>query len=102
VIPVGLWGTELVWPRSSRLPNLSPFDRPAVTATVGAPVELKYRKADTDTARIMTAIAALLPPEAREPYEPTTEELMATFPPGYSGDPTAEAERRPGTDTAAH
>jgi putative phosphoserine phosphatase/1-acylglycerol-3-phosphate O-acyltransferase len=50
----------------------------------------------------MTAIAALLPPEAREPYEPTTEELMATFPPGYSGDPTAEAERRPGTDTAAH
>ena len=50
----------------------------------------------------MTAISALLPPKAREPYEPTTEELMATFPPGYCGDPTAEAERRPGTDTAAH
>ena len=102
VIPVGLWGTELVWPRSSKLPHLNPFNRPAVTATVGLPVDLKYRSADTDTARIMTAISALLPPEAREPYEPTTEELMATFPPGYSGDPTAEAKRRPGTDTAAH
>lgn len=102
VIPVGLWGTELVWPRSSKLPQLSPFHQPAVTATVGAPVDLKYRSADTDTARIMTAISALLPPKAREPYEPTTEELMATFPPGYCGDPTAEAERRPGTDTAAH
>ena len=25
--------------------------------------------------------------------------LMATFPPGYTGDPTAEHDRRPGSDT---
>ena len=99
VIPVGLWGTEKVWPRSARLPNLVPSERPKVTAVVGQPVKLKYRKPDPDTQRIMEAIMDLLPSEAREPYEPTTEELMRTFPPGYSGDPEAEVDRRPGTDT---
>jgi putative phosphoserine phosphatase/1-acylglycerol-3-phosphate O-acyltransferase len=99
VIPVGLWGTEHVWPRSQRLPNMNPLTRPVVTAVVGDPVELKYRSPDADTKRIMSAISALLPPEAREPYEPTREELMRTFPPGYTGDPTAESTRRPGTDT---
>lgn len=99
VIPVGLWGTELVWPRSSRLPRLTPVDRPHVTARVGDPVELKYRSADADTKRIMAAIVDLLPAEARVERTPTTEELMLTFPPGYSGDPNAETTRRPGTDT---
>ncbi len=47
----------------------------------------------------MTAISALLPPESQEPHTPTTEELARTFPPGYTGDPRAEADRRPGTDT---
>jgi len=99
VIPVGLWGTEHVWPRSQRLPNLNPLTRPVVTAVVGDPVELKYRSPDADTKRIMRAIAALLPPEASEHRTPTDEELLRTFPPGYSGDPRAEATRRPGTDT---
>ena len=99
VIPVGLWGTEKVWPRSARLPNLDIVDPPEVSIVVGEPVTLKYKSLDKDTKRIMSAIADLLPAEAREPYEPTTEELMATYPPGYSGDPTAEADRRPGSDT---
>ena len=30
--------------------------------------------------------------------DPTPEELAATYPPGYRGDPDREAERRPGTD----
>ena len=30
---------------------------------------------------------------------PTAEELAATYPPGYRGDPTREDVRRPGTDT---
>ena len=99
VIPVGLWGTEAVWPRSSRLPKLT-FDRqPLVTATVGPPVDLRYRSADADTKRIMAALVDLLPAEARVRREPTLEELMATFPPGYDGDPTKEDDRRPGTDT---
>ena len=99
VIPVGLWGTEKVWPRSSRLPRMSMNDRPLVTATVGPPVELKYRSPDADTKRIMKAISALLPPESRVHRTPTDEELALTYPPGYRGDPAAEADRRPGTDT---
>ena len=99
VIPVGLWGTERVWPRSSRLPNLlNVTDAPEVTATVGPPVDLKRRSLKADTERIMSAIAELLPPEAREHREPTAEELAATYPPGYRGDPERESDRRPGTD----
>ncbi len=99
VIPVGIWGTENVWPRSRRLPNLNPIDRPTVTATVGDPVDLKYRSPDADTKRIMTALVELLPPEARRKRSPSEEELLSTFPPGYTGDPRAETARRPGTDT---
>jgi putative phosphoserine phosphatase/1-acylglycerol-3-phosphate O-acyltransferase len=99
VIPVGLWGTEKVWPRSSRLPKMSLTDRPLVTATVGRPVALNHRSPDSDTKKIMKAITALLPPEARVRRTPTPEELARTFPPGYHGDPEAELDRRPGTDT---
>ncbi|HEX4901425.1 MAG TPA: lysophospholipid acyltransferase family protein, partial [Acidimicrobiales bacterium] len=99
VIPVGLWGTEHVWPRSSRVPNLlNVTNPPLVTVRVGDPVDVKRRSPDADTKRIMKAISTLLPEEAREPYEPTPEELARTYPPGYQGDPAAEAERRPGTD----
>ena len=100
VIPVGLWGTEHVWPRSSRLPNvLAITNPPLVTIRVGDPVDLKYRSADADTKRIMSAISDLLPKEAAEPYEPTADDLARTYPPGYAGDPDAETERRPGSDT---
>nr|WHW29158.1 putative HAD-IB family hydrolase [uncultured bacterium] len=99
VIPVGLWGTERVWPRSARLPNMNPANRPAVSATVGQPVKLGLKDPDADTKAIMKALVDLLPPEARERRKPTDEELMRTFPPGYKGDPNAESDRRPGTDT---
>jgi putative phosphoserine phosphatase/1-acylglycerol-3-phosphate O-acyltransferase len=99
VVPVGLWGTEKVWPRSSRLPHVwNVTDPPIVRIRVGKPVELKYKSADADTKRIMKAISALLPAEARRAHEPTTEELARTFPPGYRGDPDAEHARRPGSD----
>ena len=99
VIPIGLWGTEKVWPRSSKLPKFSLTDRPVVTASVGPPVKLNYRSADADTKRIMKALSAQLPPEARKRRTPTPEELALTYPAGYHGDPEAELERRPGTDT---
>ena len=71
VIPVGLWGTERVWPRSSRLPNvLNVADPPLVTVSVGPPVELKHRSLDADTKRIMAAISAQLPAEARRAASP--------------------------------
>ena len=99
VIPVGLWGTEHVWPRSARVPNiLNVTDAPTVTATVGDPVALKGKSLDKDTKRIMAAISALLPPESRVAHDPTPEELAATFPPGYRGDPENEPDRRPGSD----
>jgi putative phosphoserine phosphatase / 1-acylglycerol-3-phosphate O-acyltransferase len=99
VIPVGLWGTERVWPRSSRLPNmLNITEPPEVRVRVGAPVDVKYRSLDADTKRIMKAISALLPAEARRTRTPTDDELALTYPPGYRGDPDHEAERRPGTD----
>jgi putative phosphoserine phosphatase/1-acylglycerol-3-phosphate O-acyltransferase len=99
VIPIGLWGTERVWPRSSRLPNvLNVTDPPKVTAVVGRPVDLGHEDLDADTRRIMAAIADLLPSDARTHDDPTPEELAATYPPGYRGEPEAEIDRRPGTD----
>jgi putative phosphoserine phosphatase / 1-acylglycerol-3-phosphate O-acyltransferase len=99
VIPVGLWGTEQVWPRSARLPALRVIGRPVVRARVGTPIRLAYDDVDRDTERIMGAIFDLLPDEARSVREPTAEELARTYPHGYRGNPTSETSRRPGTDT---
>ena len=99
VIPVGLWGTEKVWPRSARVPNvLNMVDPPKVTASVGGPVPLANKSLASDTKRIMRAIVDLLPPEAHVRHVPTHEELAATYPPGYKGDPENETTRRPGRD----
>ncbi len=98
VIPVGLWGTEKVWPRSSRLPRLS-ISRPTVQVKVGEPVKLGRTDADADTKAIMAALSALLPKEAGREYKPSDEELALTYPPGYNGDIFQEHNRRPGTDT---
>jgi putative phosphoserine phosphatase/1-acylglycerol-3-phosphate O-acyltransferase len=99
VIPVGLWGTEQVWPRSSRLPNvLNLQSPPMVQVRVGAPVELAGRSLEADTKRIMAAIVDLLPDDAYPRRKPTAEELALTYPPGYRGDPDNETQRRPGRD----
>jgi putative phosphoserine phosphatase / 1-acylglycerol-3-phosphate O-acyltransferase len=98
VIPMGLWGTDDVWPRNARLPRIDPLRRPRVTVRIGPPVELAYDDVDTDTKRVMAALMDLLPPEARERGIPTDEELSRTYPPGYRGDPASETERRPGRD----
>ena len=83
VIPIGVWGTERVWPRSSRLPNVTNvLSPPTVRVRVGAPVEGLRGDIEADTKRIMAAIAALLPDEARVAHEPTREELALTYPPG--------------------
>ncbi len=99
VIPIGIWGTEKVWPRSQRLPTMFVSEPPLVTVRVGKPVDLRYRSLDADTKRIMSALVDLLPPEARIEHTPTEEELVLTYPPGYKGDPNKESDRRPGTDT---
>ena len=100
IVPVGLWGTEHVWPRSSRLPLMwQVADPPTVRIRVGQPVRLTGRAdLDADTRTIMAAIVDQLPAEARRHRRPSAEELAKTLPPGYQGDPRAEAQRRPGTD----
>lgn len=100
VVPVGLWGTERVWPRSERIPNvLNIVDPPPVTVNIGPPVPLDGTDPGVDTDRIMGAIVDLLPPEARQWREPTEEELAMATPPGASPhDAGHEESRRPGED----
>ncbi len=95
VIPVGLWNTEAVWPRSSSLPNLANvFSPPTVEARVGEAVKGLRRgstkeSAVADTKKIMAAIVALLPEQARIAREPTEEELVRTYPKGQVGEERA-------------
>jgi putative phosphoserine phosphatase/1-acylglycerol-3-phosphate O-acyltransferase len=101
VIPIGIWGTERVWPRSSRLPNvLNVTNPPTVRVRVGSPVTLAYRSAQADTKRIMTAITALLPDDARVRRVPSDVELARTYPPGHVQVSALadERTRRPGSD----
>lgn len=81
VVPIGMWGTEKVWPRSSKVPYVwNVTSPPTITIRVGVPVELRYDDVKKDTERIMDAIAALLPPEARQEREPTEEEIRRALP----------------------
>src|SRR4051812_48987529 len=57
VLPRGVGGTELVWPRASRLPNVTNvLHPPDVSVSVGPPVALAGDDAESDTERIMGAI----------------------------------------------
>ncbi|TMM17671.1 MAG: HAD-IB family hydrolase [Actinobacteria bacterium] len=101
VIPIGLWGTEGVWPRSSRIPNVTNvLHPPAVRTRVGRPVRLDLVDAEADTERIMAAIVDLLPPEARVPREPTADEIARALPAGHA-DEAAEQEQEPRAPAAA-
>jgi putative phosphoserine phosphatase/1-acylglycerol-3-phosphate O-acyltransferase len=81
VIPVGLWGTERVWPRSSKVPLVWNVLRPPpVAVRVGAPVALRHRDPGVDTDAIMEAIQDLLPPEARSQRTPSDDELRRATP----------------------
>ncbi len=81
VIPVGLWGTEAVWPRSSKVPLVWNVVRPPkVEVRAGPPVLLHHGDPKEDTAAIMRAIQDLLPPEARTPRTPTEQELRRATP----------------------
>ncbi|HEX4244885.1 MAG TPA: HAD-IB family hydrolase, partial [Acidimicrobiales bacterium] len=81
VVPVGLWGTEQVWPRSSSLPTMTTVVHPPkVTVRVGTPVRLDHEDAAADTETVMAAIADLLPDEASVERTPTADELSRTRP----------------------
>ena len=83
VLPMGLWGTEHVWPRNAKLPKfLNVKNPPAVSINIGAPVELAYKGVEEDLNTIMAAISAQLPPESQIKRIPTEAELAATHPKG--------------------
>jgi len=104
IIPIGLWGTEAVWPRSAKMPDVTNvISPPTVRVRVGEPVELAHDDVDTDTARMMAAVSALLPDESRSTRSASHDDLASTYPggvvPGDLSDVAAhESERRPGTD----
>jgi putative phosphoserine phosphatase / 1-acylglycerol-3-phosphate O-acyltransferase len=82
VVPIGVWGTEKVWPRSARMPDFTLVRRPPkIIVRAGHPLSLSGTDMVADTATIMEAIATLLPPESRVRHEPTAEELARTKPP---------------------
>jgi putative phosphoserine phosphatase/1-acylglycerol-3-phosphate O-acyltransferase len=82
VIPIGVWGSEQVWPRSALLPRVTNLlHPPTVRVRVGPAVEgLTYQDARADTETIMAAIADQLPDESRQPREPTDQEIAAASP----------------------
>ncbi|HET8930219.1 MAG TPA: HAD-IB family hydrolase [Acidimicrobiales bacterium] len=85
VVPVGIWGTEKVWPRAARVPDLTNItDPPTVRVRVGDPVDLKYRSERADTERIMRAIEGLLPAASRKRETPTAAEIAEATPSGRS------------------
>jgi putative phosphoserine phosphatase/1-acylglycerol-3-phosphate O-acyltransferase len=87
VVPVGLWGTEQVWPRSSRLPHVGPvLHPPLVEIAVGELMSLVAEDPAEATAEVMAAISALLPGGGRWGRPPTAEELARTLPAGQVGE----------------
>jgi putative phosphoserine phosphatase/1-acylglycerol-3-phosphate O-acyltransferase len=82
VVPLGIWGTERVWPRNQRIPNVTNVVHPpTVSVRVGPPVELGFADPAADTEVIMDAIVDLLPVEGRRWREPSEPALAATLPP---------------------
>ena len=99
LVPVGLWGTEKVWPRAARLPNvLNVVNPPTIRIRVGDPMYVTGSDHEASTRRLMAAIREQLPIEANVRRTPSEEEIRLTYPPGYKGDPDSEKDRRPGSD----
>jgi putative phosphoserine phosphatase/1-acylglycerol-3-phosphate O-acyltransferase len=83
IIPVGLWGTEAVWPRSAKLPNVwNVWNPPLVRVHVGAPVDQHPGSVTKELQRVLAAISALLPPLAERSTVPTAAQLARTYPSG--------------------
>ena len=81
LVPLGVWGTEEVWPRNAKVPNMTNLlHPPTVTVTVGEPLTLGGTDVVADTERLMADIAGLLPERSRVVHEPTEEELARTRP----------------------
>jgi len=104
IVPVGVWGTEAIWPRSSKVPNLTRvWDPPHVELRAGEAFTVDGSDLDADTEQIMRAISEQLPAEAHLRRIPSADELAATYPDGrvpadVDASGSHEQQRRPGTD----
>jgi putative phosphoserine phosphatase/1-acylglycerol-3-phosphate O-acyltransferase len=93
IVPVALWGTETVWPRSHRTPRVTELlARRPVYAKVGEPFSLKAPVDDGSAAyheladQVMERIVALLPADVRNPPAPTEEQIRLASPGGVRED----------------
>ncbi len=85
IVPVGIWGTEKVWPRSARIPKVSNvINPPHVFIKVGQPIDVDTLDNDVvlATQQLMEAIVKLLPEAARKRAKPTAEQISIAMPPG--------------------
>jgi putative phosphoserine phosphatase/1-acylglycerol-3-phosphate O-acyltransferase len=83
IVPVGLWGTEKVWPRSAKLPSLlGVIHPPAVLINVGEPFFVGDGDPHAETAIAMAAISALLPNAGVVEIPESEEALRRTMPDG--------------------
>ena len=94
VVPVALWDTEKVWPRSSRIPKAQELlARRPVYAKVGEPIHLKLPEGGATTENyqalaneVMDRVRDLLPENVRAPDEPTDEQIRLASPAGDGDD----------------
>jgi putative phosphoserine phosphatase/1-acylglycerol-3-phosphate O-acyltransferase len=93
VVPIALWGTEKIWPRSHRIPKIGDLvARKPVYAKVGEPMYLKVPPGQTAgsvayhelTQRVLDRITELLPDAVRNPAPPTAEQIKLATPPNSS------------------
>lgn len=88
VIPVAVWGTELIWPRNRRLPDPAAM-RGQVRVVVGEPMTLRPPPLGVEDApemrrlarRVIDRIVEMLPPEVRTPPAPSSGQVAAASPP---------------------
>ena len=85
IVPISLWGTEHVWPRSARVPNMfNIVNPPKVRVRAGEALLLPDSVGLADgTELVMSSIFDLHPAEGKVARDPTPEELARTFPPGH-------------------
>jgi putative phosphoserine phosphatase/1-acylglycerol-3-phosphate O-acyltransferase len=84
VVPMGLWGTEAVWPRRARMPAVwNVLDPPTVRVRVGKPIRPRGTTDDAAVRSVMRAIQKLLP-DAAERVHPTAEDIARTYPRGVA------------------
>jgi putative phosphoserine phosphatase/1-acylglycerol-3-phosphate O-acyltransferase len=89
VVPVALWDTEKIWPRSARVPRVTELlARRPVYAKVGEPIHVKLPAGREESSaafhelanEVMERITDLLPGEVRNPTPPTEAQIKLATP----------------------